>query len=91
MHLGSTVSLVDHLQTASTLPTQDLCALYLHTPHERPWLVTPEEETAMFTQGSIDKFTQSIVYKGHFIYRINCYLADLCFVAIKVGISHLSN
>ena len=29
------------MQPASTLPTQDLCALYLHTPHERPWLVTP--------------------------------------------------
>ena len=41
MHLWSTVSLVDHLHPASTLPTQDLCALYLHTPHERPWLVTP--------------------------------------------------
>ena len=45
MNLWSTVSLVDHLQPARTLPTHALCALYLHTPHERPWLVTPAAAT----------------------------------------------
>ena len=52
MNLCSTVSLVDHLQPARTLPTHALCALYLHTPQERPWLVTPEKKG---TLGAIHK------------------------------------
>ena len=40
MNLWSTVSLVDHLQPARTLPTHALCALYLHTRTPRKELMS---------------------------------------------------